>query len=68
MGRFAEAESSFQEALRLEPRSVEAHNNLASCWKEQGRLEEALAGYQLALWLGRTRGRIYLSSPVEMAQ
>src|SRR5262249_5155302 len=27
------------------------HNNLGSLYKEQGRLEEALASYQLALWL-----------------
>ena len=51
LGWFAEAEASFQEALRLAPRHVEAHDNLASTYRKQGRLEEAAACYDLALWL-----------------
>jgi tetratricopeptide (TPR) repeat protein len=51
LGRFAEAEACYQEALRLNPRYADAHNNLGSAYKEQGRFEEALACYQLALWL-----------------
>ena len=51
LGRFAEAEASYQQALRLNPSYVEAHVNLASACKEQGRLDEALAGYEMALRL-----------------
>ncbi len=49
LGRFAEAENCYHEALRLNPRYAEAHNNLASALQALGRHEEALAGYDLAL-------------------
>ena len=46
LGRFEEAEACHREALRLNPAFVDAHGNLANLYKEQGRLDEALAGYQ----------------------
>src|SRR5206468_2207445 len=49
LGRFAEAEQAFQEALRLNPHHAEAHSNLGSAFKEQGRLQEALTSYDLAV-------------------
>jgi hypothetical protein len=51
LGRHAEAEESYREALRLDPGYAEAHANLGSLYKDQGKLEEALACYQAALWL-----------------
>src|SRR5262245_58906288 len=49
LGRFAEAEACYQEALRLQPGHVDAHSNLANAYKDQGRLAEAIASYDLAL-------------------
>jgi hypothetical protein len=37
--------------LRLNPQYVDAHVNLASALKEMNRPQEALASYELALWL-----------------
>lgn len=41
MGNLPEAEKAYKEAIAADPRSGEAHNNLAVVYLETGRLEEA---------------------------
>jgi protein O-mannosyl-transferase len=50
-GRPAEAVSSYQEALRLNPSSSQAHYNLALALQAQGKAEEAMAHFRAALQL-----------------
>ena len=51
-GRLTEAIAQYQRALRLEPNSAEAHNNLANALAQQsGRRSEAIAEYREALRL-----------------
>ncbi|HEY1717936.1 MAG TPA: tetratricopeptide repeat protein [Verrucomicrobiae bacterium] len=50
-GRDAEALANYREALRINPRSVQAHNNLANFLDDMGRPDEAFAEYQKALEL-----------------
>jgi tetratricopeptide (TPR) repeat protein len=45
LARYAEAESCYEEALRLRPGFADAHANFGNWYKEQGRLEEAVASY-----------------------
>jgi len=47
----AEAVARFQEALRLEPDFMEAHNNLACAFLQQGKRDEAVAHFRHALRL-----------------
>jgi tetratricopeptide (TPR) repeat protein len=47
----AEALSQYQEALRINFRSVEAHNNLGNLLSDMGKTNEALVQYQEALKL-----------------
>jgi tetratricopeptide (TPR) repeat protein len=49
LARYAEAEPCYQEALRLKPGFADAHANFGNAYKEQGRLEEAVASYDIAL-------------------
>jgi tetratricopeptide (TPR) repeat protein len=46
---FAASEESYKKALTLKPDYVEAHINLGSAFKEQGKLEEAIEAYTKAL-------------------
>src|SRR5207245_780764 len=39
----------YQQALGLNPGFADAHSNLGNCYKDQGRLEEAVASYGIAL-------------------
>ena len=48
LGRFAEAEACFREALILAP-SAEAHNNLGSAVQRQGRMTDAIGCYRRAV-------------------
>ena len=48
-GRGKEALEYFAIALRINPRSAEAHNNLGLALENQGRLGEAIAQYRAAL-------------------
>jgi tetratricopeptide (TPR) repeat protein len=49
LDRTEEAIAAFRAALRLAPRSVEAHNNLGIALGIQGRLDEAIEHFQQAL-------------------
>ena len=51
MGRPADAEPCFRQALRVRPAFHQAHNNLGNVLKEQGRLDDAVAAYRDALRL-----------------
>lgn len=48
-GRLAEAETSYREAVALDPGHARAYNNLGCVLHMQGRLDEALAAYRRAL-------------------
>jgi len=50
-GRLREAEAGFRQAVRLNPKLVEAHTHLGSVLREQGRLDEAEASYRHAIAL-----------------
>ncbi|MGV0105633.1 hypothetical protein NSTCB13_04381 [Nostoc sp. DSM 114160] len=47
--KFEEAALKYKAALRLDPNSVFAHNNLGIALYKQGKLSEAIAAYQQAL-------------------
>ncbi|MEH2207255.1 MAG: tetratricopeptide repeat protein, partial [Nostoc sp.] len=47
--KFEEAAVKYKAALRLDPNSIIAHNNLGNALSDQGKLEEAIAAYQEAL-------------------
>ena len=49
LGRFTDSEDSYLQAIALNPRFSEAHNNLAYAFKELGRLNEAETGFLKAL-------------------
>jgi tetratricopeptide (TPR) repeat protein len=49
LGRFADAQASYEAALALRPGHPDALGNRAVALAEQGRLEAAIAGYRLAL-------------------
>jgi tetratricopeptide (TPR) repeat protein len=50
---FAAAISSFERALALRPRYVEAQNNIGLCWKELNEHDKARAAFQAAIdWQG----------------
>jgi tetratricopeptide (TPR) repeat protein len=49
LGRFREAEAAYERALELEPRSADSLSNLAGLYKEQGRMDEAVGYYDLAV-------------------
>jgi Flp pilus assembly protein TadD len=50
---FSGAVSSFERALALHPRYVEAENNLGLCWKELNQPEKAKSAFQTAIdWQG----------------
>ena len=51
--RYQEAVSSFEHALEVRPRFVEAENNLGLSWREAGEMEKARAAFQSAVdWQG----------------
>lgn len=49
LARLSDAERVLREALRQQPRFVEAAFNLANVLKEQGRADDAIAAYQQAI-------------------
>jgi Flp pilus assembly protein TadD len=52
---FAAAVSSFEHALTLRPKYVEAENNIGLCWKELNNRDKARAAFQAAIdWQGET--------------
>jgi Flp pilus assembly protein TadD len=52
-GRYGEAASSFQRALALRPKYIEAENNLGLCRRELNDLDQAKAAFQNAIdWQG----------------
>jgi protein O-mannosyl-transferase len=52
---FAEAVQTYGQALQLNPRSSDAHHNLALTWQAQGRASEALAEFEQAARLDPNR-------------
>jgi tetratricopeptide (TPR) repeat protein len=50
-GRLGEAMAQFDQALRLNPSDVSAHNDLGLCLNQLGRTDEAIAQYDEALRL-----------------
>jgi tetratricopeptide (TPR) repeat protein len=52
-GHYDEGVKSFERALALRPKYVEAENNLGLCWHELNQLDKAKAAYQTAIdWQG----------------
>ncbi|HVO02256.1 MAG TPA: DUF6165 family protein [Candidatus Cybelea sp.] len=49
--RYDEAMQCHREAIAVDPRYAEAHNNLANCLRDVGRRQEAAAEYQQAIAL-----------------
>jgi tetratricopeptide (TPR) repeat protein len=53
--RFVDAVSSFERALVLRPKHIEAENNLGLSWRELNNFEKATAAFQTAIdWQGDT--------------
>jgi tetratricopeptide (TPR) repeat protein len=52
LGDFRAAADVLEHVLRMDPRYAEAHTNLGNNFKEQGRLAEAIACYDLAVAVG----------------
>jgi len=50
-GRLAEAEAELRKALKLDPNSATAHNNLGSVLERAGRKDEARRHYERAVQL-----------------
>jgi tetratricopeptide (TPR) repeat protein len=50
-GNLRQAVAGYQQIIRRQPNSAEAHNNLGVALKEQGRLDDAVARYQEAIRL-----------------
>ena len=52
---FTEAVSNFEHALALQPKYIEAENNLGLSWRELNNLDKAQAAFQAAIdWQGNT--------------
>jgi tetratricopeptide (TPR) repeat protein len=66
------AESAFRRALALDPNSADAHLNLAETMWEQGRVAEAVGGYERYLVLADPRDvpgqRFYLLAALKLAE
>ena len=54
MGRLAEAQAAYEQALAINPDHAEAHNNLGVVLKAQGRLDAAAEAYRRAIVLKPT--------------
>lgn len=61
VGRFAEAELCFREAIRLDPRYADGWHNLGTTLRRLGKLEQAFAALKQALLLDNTRANTYLN-------
>lgn len=65
---YNKAIKDFREALMHDPKMIEAHNNLAYCYRKVGKFQESLAAYDAALGIDSTyalareyRGELYLA-------
>jgi tetratricopeptide (TPR) repeat protein len=52
--RLEEAIASYQRALEIDPKKVEAHYNMGNTLDDMGRLEDAIASYSRALEIDPT--------------
>ena len=57
--RFDEAIAHFEKTLSINPNHAQAHNNLATVFKEIGRFDEAAAHYQKALAINPGDAEVY---------
>ena len=55
LGAYVEAEPCFSQLVALQPKSADAHYNLARCLELQGGYEAAEAAYRRALKVGRSK-------------
>jgi len=67
-GRQPEAAASYRTTLALNPEHVDAHNNLGTILKDQNALDEAVAHFQTAIRLKRSKpfGMVKLGMPVNI--
>jgi arylsulfatase A-like enzyme/Tfp pilus assembly protein PilF len=63
----ASASKYLNEAVRINPRFAKGHYGVANLLREEGRIEEAVAQYQVALGLNRKDPDIYLNLGVAYA-
>ena len=67
-GRFEEALTHYEQALKIKPDDAEAHSNLGNALVGQGRFDEAIAHYQKALALKPDRAKVYINLGFVAAQ
>lgn len=67
-GKPSEATPAFREAIRLDPRSADAHGNLGVALAQLKRLPEAEAAFRLALRLDPVNTTVYVNLATCLAQ
>jgi tetratricopeptide (TPR) repeat protein len=65
-GQIEEAIAEMQEALRVEPRSVQAETNLVSLYGRLGRYDEAAAHYEAGLEIDRNQADLHYNYGVAL--
>ncbi|MEJ6481807.1 tetratricopeptide repeat protein [Nostoc punctiforme UO1] len=65
--KFEEAAVKYKAALRLDPNSIIAHNNLGIALDDQGKLEEAIAAYQRALLIDPNYANAHNNLGIELS-
>jgi tetratricopeptide (TPR) repeat protein len=58
-GKFTEAEAKYQQALKVEPKNVDAILGLARLHNQQGNSQQAIATYQQAIKLHPKNAKVY---------